>query len=406
MVRGLTMLSLRRRVTTLPPLAGDAALALLAALFVLSDVLADRPGPRTTSANAVVAGMLCAAALLGRSRWPAGALVVSGVFGSLFLLNGQGTLACLPAVLIALFSAVAYSGLPRPTVWAIAGGVSIMLLGADMIGNWEFLSRDLTPVLRNTGWFGMALMLGEALRSRHAYAVEAELRAVQAERARHEAERAQQAVAQQRVAEERLQIARELHDVLAHTVAVINIQAGVAAHVLDQQPEQAREALGHIKSASRTTLQELRALVGVLRESDGPAPRAPAPGLDALDTLVATVRDAGLSVELEVSGRNGSLPATVDVAAYRILQEALTNVIKHAGPAPVQVSIQQENGRLKLSVVNGGDQQGNGHGEGTGHGIAGMRERVAALGGSLVAGPLPEGGFRVSAALPIPGGRA
>lgn len=250
-----------------------------------------------------------------------------------------------------------------------------------------------------------ALLLGEAMRNRRSAAQEAELRAVQAERARQEMERAQQEMAQRRIAEERLQIARELHDVLAHTVALINVQAGVAAHVIDRQPDQAREALLNIKAASHATLQELRSLVGVLREGERPAPMVPAPGLGALDGLLTAVREAGLTVDLERSGLSDELPATVDLAAYRILQEALTNVIKHAQRAPVRVVVHREAGRLTLDVVNirhnGRVQTGN---EGAGHGLVGMQERTTALGGVLEAGPLPDGGFRVHAILPIAGG--
>jgi signal transduction histidine kinase len=414
------MSSLQHRVSRLPSFAGDAALTLLAAGFALVTFLGRSHGPRHVSHWALPLALLCALSLLPRGRWPVASLLMVGATGALYLVvSDNQTFAILPTVFIALYSAVAYSGVPRLKIWTLALGVCVLLNTLNLLtahaGHPEppggrFLPpppgvrdsgipEDVSTLMFDSAWMLTALLLGEAMRGRRAYAQEAELRAVQAEQTRHE-------MAQRRVVEERLQIARELHDIMAHTVALINVQAGVAAHVIDKQPEQAREALNNIKEASRATLQELRALVGVLRESgDGAAPRAPTPGLDALDGLVNTVRDAGLAVDLDVSRPNGPLPATVDVAAYRILQEALTNVIKHAGSVPVHVSVRQDGSRLTLDVTN----NANGataamRGEGSGHGIPGMRERAAALGGTLQAGPLPGGGFHVHATLPVPGG--
>jgi signal transduction histidine kinase len=386
-----------RRLIRMPAIAGDTLLTLLAAVYASLHIWAtQRHGPEAGGAGLVLA-LLCASALLVRSRWPLGSLLAVGGFGTLYLLVRNDLFPILPAVLVALFSAVAYSHRPRAQVWCAAIGVAALLNLVRVTRDFE-IERSLTGLLLDSGWMTIALLLGEALRSRHALAHEAELRASQAERTRHEE-------AQRRVAEERLRIARELHDVLAHTVAVINVQAGVAAHVLDQQPEQAREALNHIKTASRATLQELRALVGVLREDGARAPLAPAPGLAALDDLVATVRDAGLTVDVADTRRNGPLPATVDVAAYRILQESLTNAIKHAGGAAVRVTIAQDTAGLELEVTNnGGEGLPASIAGGLGHGVSGMRERAAALGGSLEAGPLPDGGFRVHATLPLPGG--
>jgi signal transduction histidine kinase len=395
----------RRRLAALPSLAGDTLLTLMAALFSAVHFLVvnrgphgpppfpDGPHPDGAHPWAVALALLCASALLVRSRWPVGSLLAVGVMGTLYLATGNNFVAILPAVLIAFYSAAAYSTLPRLQVWAIAGGAGGALLLSKALGQDLFL----TGLLLDGGWLLIAVLLGEALRGRRAYAREVELRAI-------ESERTHQEIAQRRVAEERLQIARELHDILAHTVALINVQAGVAAHVIDQQPEQAREALNNIKTASRTTLQELRALVGVLRDGDGRAPRTPAPGLAALDDLILTVRDAGLPIDLEVDRPDGPLPATIDVAAYRILQEALTNVIKHAGQVVVRVTVEQHNGTLELDVTNSaGTLSSLTPAGGLGHGIIGMRERAAALGGSLRAGPRPDGGYQVHAMLPIPG---
>jgi signal transduction histidine kinase len=394
------MESTHRRVLRLPALAGDTLLTLLAAVYASLHLYVTQghgPGGGQGSGSwGIVLAVLCASGLLLRSRWPLATLLGVGGFGALYLVAAVDDLfPILPAVLIALYSAVAYSHRPRWTVWSVAVGVSALL---SVIRAWhDFqIPRSLTGLLLDSGWMLIALLLGEALRSRHALAHEAELRAAQAERT-------QQEEAQRHVVEERLRIARELHDILAHTVALINVQAGVAAHVLDQQPEQARQALVNIKEASRATLQELRTLVGVLREGDAPAPLAPAPGLDALDALVGTVRDAGIAIAVQDTRTNGTLPATVDVAAYRILQESLTNAMKHAGRVSVQVTIQRSAAGLELDVTNTSGTATGGHG-GHGHGILGMRERAAALGGSLEAGPTPDGGFRVHAQLPIPGG--
>ena len=408
-VRGLTLTDVRRRVAALPSLAGDSVLTVVAALFATAHLLVvgggpgPRPGPGPGLAHgwpaqeALLLAVLCASSLLVRSRWPVGSLLAVGAFGTVYLAAGNRFLAIMPTVLIALYSAVAYSGLPRRQVWGIAVGVAVSLTLAHVIGDFDF-PRNATGLLLDGGWMTIAILLGDTLRSRRAYAHEVELRAIEAEQTREEA-------AQRRVVEERLQIARDLHDILAHTVALINVQAGVAAHVIDKQPEQAREALNTIKEASRSTLQELRALVGVLREGDGAAaPLAPAPTLRRLDDLIDAVRDAGVDITVDYARPAGPLPATVDVAAYRILQEALTNAIKHAGTASVQVSVRRAGPNLELTVTN----SRNGHAAptlpvGAGHGIPGMRERATAVGGSLEAGPLPDGGFQVRAALPVSG---
>jgi signal transduction histidine kinase len=207
---------------------------------------------------------------------------------------------------------------------------------------------------------------------------------------------------QRQVADERLRIARELHDVLAHSVSLINVQAGVALHLIDERPEQAREALTNIKAASAETLREMRSVLGVLRGVDEAAPRSPAPSLSRLDSLIASASAAGLDVSSSVSGPVAALPAGVDVAAYRIVQEALTNVARHAGQsASARVVVGYADDAVTVQV----DDDGAGsapavESPGAGAGLVGMRERVTALGGSLEARPRPGGGFRVRAVLP------
>jgi signal transduction histidine kinase len=249
-------------------------------------------------------------------------------------------------------------------------------------------------------------------------------RAALEERARHLAETREEE-ARRRVAEERVRIARDLHDSVAHSMASISVQAGVGAHVLDERPEDARAALLAIKQASRTALGELRATLSMLRSSDA-APREPTAGLDRLPSLVASSQAAGLPVDVVIEGDDaGPLPPAVDSAAFRIVQESLTNVIRHAGPARATVAVRRGDGAVEIEVTDDGRGAGDGGGHGRGdagasggegadadgggdaagggggHGLAGMRERVALLGGELVAGTRRSGGYRVRARFPL-----
>jgi signal transduction histidine kinase len=193
--------------------------------------------------------------------------------------------------------------------------------------------------------------------------------------------------------------------VLAHNISLINVQAGVALHLMDEQPEQARTALTAIKQASKDALGELRSVLEVLRRPGETEPRTPQPGLDELDDLVSRAGAAGLVVAVEVDGVPRPLPAEVDLAAFRIVQEAVTNVARHAGEATATVRVAYGEHEVTLQIDD------NGHGgtpssiSGSGSGLAGMRERTAALGGRLEVGPRPGGGFRVRAELPMDGAR-
>lgn len=205
-----------------------------------------------------------------------------------------------------------------------------------------------------------------------------------------------------REGEERLEIARDLHDVIGHNISLINIQASVGLDLMDTQPEQARVALSAIKTASKDALEELRAMLMTLRRNEDAAPRAPAPGLDRLSELVENSKAAGLNVEVQILGRALPLPPTVHLTAYRIIQESLTNVVRHAGQARVTVRVTFENEELHVEVIDDGKApRDEASALGTGSGIAGMRERAAALGGVVNAGFRAGGGFRVSASLPI-----
>jgi signal transduction histidine kinase len=201
---------------------------------------------------------------------------------------------------------------------------------------------------------------------------------------------------------ERLHIARELHDIVAYSFATISVQAGVAAHVADDRPEQAAEALRAIQTISGQASRELRAVLGVMRTAERTEP--PVLGLALLDSLAATTTSAGLSTRVFVRGEARSLPSTVDRAAYRIAQEALTNTLRHAGPASAVVTVRYEPDRLVLEVCDDGRGQAQTRGNldpGSGHGINGMRERALALGGQFDARPRSPGGFRVRASLPV-----
>jgi signal transduction histidine kinase len=212
-----------------------------------------------------------------------------------------------------------------------------------------------------------------------------------------------QAAAQTALAE-RLRIARELHDIVAHSIGIIAIQAGSGRRVFDARPDEARDALATIEATSRETLSGLRRMVTGLRRADpgpgpGQVPLGPAPGLAGIERLAAMTLDAGVRVDVDWRGSREQLPADIDASAFRIIQEAVTNVVRHAGTSQCQVSISQQDGELSIEVTDSG--RGGGL-AGTGYGITGMRERAALLGGHFSAGPRPSGGFRVAARLPLP----
>jgi len=233
----------------------------------------------------------------------------------------------------------------------------------------------------------IAWLIGTSIRQAQA---RAELRRVQA--------------AAQTTLAERLRIARELHDIVAHSIGIIAIQAGAGRRVFDTSPDQARDALAAIEATSRETLSGLRRMMTGLRHADpepgpGQAPPGPAPGLADLEQLAATALDAGVKVEVDWRGRREPLPADIDLSAFRIIQEAVTNVVRHADTDQCQVVIDQQDGQLSIEVTDSGR---GGSAVRTGYGITGMRERAALLGGDFSAGPRPCGGFRVAARLPLP----
>jgi signal transduction histidine kinase len=235
---------------------------------------------------------------------------------------------------------------------------------------------------------------------RDAYAEQLELRAAEKERERLEA-------ARRAVVDERLRIARELHDVVAHAMSVVAVQSGVGAHVIDSRPDEAKRILQTISDTSRDSLNEMRRLLGVLRSdpgsADAAAELAPAPGLGGLDELVTRLTESGVPVETTVTGERAAIPIGVDLAAYRIVQEALTNILKHAGPTRASVLVRYEPSAVHVEVIDDGRGAASTNGgiaaTGSGHGLVGMRERAALYGGELEAGPRPGGGYRVAATL-------
>jgi signal transduction histidine kinase len=271
-------------------------------------------------------------------------------------------------------------------------GVTAMALGLSIVAVSGIPGAVGADVVFNVALYAAAYLFGSTMRNRRLYSEQLEERANALESERvEEAKRA--------VAEERLRIAQELHDVVAHSMGVIAVQAGVGAHVIDTDPDEAKKSLDAISRTSRSTLAEIRRMLGVLRDDEG-ASYEPAPGLADLERLVQEVRGAGLQVDVRREGPRTELPPGVDFTAYRIVQEALTNVLKHAGRASASVVVGYEEGALLLEILDDG-RGVNGHTAQGGHGLMGMRERVGVYGGSFEAGPRTGGGFRVAVRLPF-----
>ncbi len=337
-------------------------------------------------------------ALAWRRRHPVAVLTVSTAAVAAYSLLGFVNGAVLIAPILALYAVATEVSVRRAVVAAVVTlGILLTVTAANNpFGHISGGGFDIIPFM-----VVAALFAGIAVANRRAY--------VDSIRDRAEQD------ARRRIDEERLRIARELHDVVAHTMATINVQAGVAAHVLATRPEVVAESLQAIKTASKEGLRELRAILNVLRQADDADPTQPAPGTAQLETLIDGARRAGLGTTFTVTGEPVPLPAAVDLAAYRIVQESLTNAIRHAGPATAAVSLGYLAGEILLDVTDTGRGpaaagQGGGHlagaaaSQGGGHGLAGMRERAAAVGGAVETGPGPRGGFRVAARLPL-GGR-
>jgi signal transduction histidine kinase len=335
--------------------------------------------------------------ILFRRRFPLGAFWAVIAFGSVQVLFSRIFSFADFAVPMAVYALAAYCR-RRISV----SGLALCLFGAA-VALWRWVPADNAARSSWAFWvvvYGVlaaplviAWVLGDSMRYRRAYYLDLEDKARRLER-----ERDQQA--QIGAATERARIARELHDVVAHNVSVMVVQAEGASYALDSSPETTRRALGTIAETGRTALAEMRRLLGVLRSEAGAADRAPQPGVDQLEDLLEQVRAAGLVVDFTVQGVPVQLPQGLALAAYRIVQESLTNTRKHAGPrVSVQVSLHYGEDELRMLVRDDG-RGAAALTDGKGNGLAGMRERVAMYGGALHAAPRPEGGYQVEAVLP------
>jgi signal transduction histidine kinase len=373
----------------------DSALALAAAglstaFFIFHPAVSGLP--RGTFVLGCGLMLLHTLPLAARRRFPLAVLVTSVASGLAFAALDLPPDILWVAIPVAVYSVAAYGDR-----WVSLAGLAVAEVGS--VANQLTPGRFQAPtVVSNALLIAAAWLLGHFVGVRRRYVLQLEERTAELEQAREE-------LARRAVVEERLRLARELHDVVAHAMSVIAVQSGVGAHVANTQPKEAAKALAAIEATSRAALEELRRLLGVLRQEDEPpGDLAPVPGLADLDGLLAELAKAGLAVKLQVNGTRPPLPAGVDLSAYRIVQEALTNVVKHAGPARAQVVIGYGDQDVRVEVIDDGRGAVTSAGDGrvgSGHGLIGMRERVQAFGGDLEVGPRPGGGFRVAARLPL-----
>lgn len=355
--------------------AADGALAggllLLAGIGTLHSLIGPREEPWSVTALSWVMIIIACGALYFARRHPVAVALVSvtatGVHYVISAYDGPLLIAPIAALYMIAAQGRIQAAVAVAALIVIATGAGT-LAGADDVNG--------VAVFMLTGWVVAMVALGWVRHSRQIYLREAEQRAA---------------------GEERLRIARDLHDVAGHHISLINVQAGTALHRFRRDPAQAEAALAAIKESSRDALRDLRATLGVLRQADEEAPTEPAAGLDRIGELVESARAAGLTVRTRIAGLDGPLPAGVDLAAYRIVQESLTNVVRHASASTATVRVEREPRAVVVEVAD----DGRGAAPGTaGGGVRGMRERARALGGELTAGPGPDGGFLVRARLP------
>jgi signal transduction histidine kinase len=376
-------------LSRLPRWVRDAGLVAVLAVVVL--LAPDRPGPDASEPRAatvtVLLGVVGCALLLARHRAPLLVLGATTALTAVAVVAADGPSPVL--VVLAVAAAALASRGDRRT--GIAGGLSaavalwlVVVLGTP--ATW-----DSGAPLAAASWVALATAVGDAARSRRAYVEAVEERAERAERTREQE-------ALRRVAEERLRIARELHDSVAHHIAVVNVQAGVAGHLLRSSPDAAADALEHVRTASRTVLDELSSLLGVLRAPGDPVgDTAPVAGTEQLPALVRSAETAGLHVEWRTTGAPRQLPPSVDLVAYRVVQEALTNARKH-GDGTALLTVAWSDAGLELEVSNG--TRSGAQAATSGHGLVGMRERVVSVSGRLVA-EAQHDRFVVRAHLPV-----
>ncbi|YCK40228.1 sensor histidine kinase [Actinomadura sp. ATCC 39365] len=366
--------------------AVDSAVAVATAVgLVVGSLLVARVGPQRPLDS--VGGLLLvagAAALAWRRRYPVGVALAAGTtsvayYGLLY----PGIFASAP-VLLAVYTVVSLGRRLEGVVVAVVYAAALYLVIAVPRGSYEVHDG----VLWNAGFLVASVVIGAMAATQRAYLAAVEQRAAEAERTREEA-------ALRRASEERLWIAQELHDTITHSISVINVQAGVAAHLMERDPTQAKDGLMAIKETSQDVMCELRATLGVLRQADDGGK----PGIDRIPILVERAQRAGLQAVLDRQGEPRPLSEAADRAAYRIVQEALTNALRHSPQAAVTVCLTYQPDTLALRVADDGEAA---HpSPGSGMGLIGMRERAIAAGGSLTAGPRPGGGFLIEGVLPV-----
>jgi signal transduction histidine kinase len=391
------------------PLITDVTLtSVLAGLALLSLLANWVPGQKVTFFLAVLLTLMLIIPLILRRYFPLAVLmfmVVVEIYYRFLLIPEPRYTAY--AVLFAVASAAAF-GNKRWRAWVISLVILFEMIAVISLAivypesGWlkgtplaQFLQ-----LLLNLFLFGAAWWIGEVFRSRREREAELKERTEQLEKERGEN-------AQRAVLDERVRIARELHDVVAHHVSVMGIQAGAARKVLNKQPEKANEALSEIESSSRQAISELHRLLGFLRPKNQVEEVSPQPSLKQLDGLVKEMENLGLPTEVKIIGMEKPIPESVDLSAYRIIQEALTNVLKHAGPAKATVTVKHSIDMMELEIIDNGKGKITGSGKQPGgRGIIGMQERISLHGGKLETGNLPGGGFFVRAKLPLNRGRA
>jgi signal transduction histidine kinase len=348
----------------------DVAIPLFVILFLVLVLGDEDPGPPILAALGIALALIQGAALIWRRRRPELVMAVA-------VIAGLGYQLIVPEIVlpIAGYFAIWSLAMARPPRVSLVGLVALLGLAASNFFTTTVDDTAFAMVLAVGVW-----ALGEAARNRRAAI-------------REEARRA--------VSEEQARIARELHDVIAHSVSVIVVQAGAAEDVFDTRPDQARAALRSIERAGRDALSELRRLLSAVRPGEEADPTQPQPGLDRLDELAEPLRAGGLEVVVRREGPTTPLPAGVELSAYRIVQEALTNTLRHARAKRAEVTVRYGDEAIEVDVRDDGRGAAGSDGDpGAGHGLVGMRERATMLGGTLDAGPLPRGGYRVHARLP------
>jgi signal transduction histidine kinase len=372
--------------------AFDALIVLLAIAAILElAIRRDAPdAPRTTLWFDVPAIAILVLPLFARRRFPFAAPAAYWLVGvGLSFVDGR-LVAFMTSVFVIGMAASYLLGNVRDALQARMG-LAVVLGGAALVV-YNVPAHSTSELVFIPLLFGICWLAGFALRERAEQAEAAEERATQAERER-------EAAARVAVAEERARIARELHDIVAHAMSVMVLQVGAVRHKLPQTLEEDRDALGRVEQAGRTALAEMRRLLGAMRRDGDGVELGPQPGLDALDALLEEVGRAGLPVRLHVDGDAFPLPRAIDLSAYRIVQEGLTNSLKHARASHADVTVRYRPDEVEVEVVD--DGSGPAASDGLGHGLVGIRERVTIYGGEMSAGTANGGGFVLSARLPL-----